>query len=120
LQDKILLLENDENSASLVVNSLKDSGFMVMKSTYKTLLKDALLINPHLFLISPEYNSVEEITSLCISIKTNSTSTHIPIIFISAQIDLEKFSKQCDVTAYVAKPLDTVDLNNTIKDILSI
>lgn len=117
---KILLLENDIHVEYIVKRILEDDGFFVLTTTYSSVLKDASTSQPDLVILSPRLRSCLEITTLCENLRFGSKTEKLQIIFLSARYNLEDFARQCNVSAYIAKPFYIDDLCNTVKDILSL
>ena len=116
----ILLLENCIDMESLVTLILEDEGFIVSTTNFTSILKDSLLFQPDLVILSPRLRTFKEINLLCKNLRAQFPKLILPIIFISKRFDLEKFAEQCCASAYVSKPFGNTDLCNTVKDVLSI
>jgi len=117
---KILLLENDIDMESIVTIILNDEGFLVGHTNFKSILVDVVGFKPDLVILSPRLRTHTEISKLCKDVRSARSVLLLPIIFLSARLDLELFTHQCDATAYVEKPFEVNDFCNTVKDILSL
>ena len=51
-------------------------------------------------------------------LKDDSKTSHIPIILISALPDVESLAKQVDAEAFLAKPFNVRELNDTVQRVL--
>jgi DNA-binding response OmpR family regulator len=117
VQQKILLLENDADTAQVVETILKKAG-------YKCLVKPETidiiaLVNeyqPNLVILDyvlPEINGGE----ICSTIKNDSNCSHLPVIIYSSYpksfLSLRQY--QCD--AFIPKPFDTDKLMAKIKEL---
>ena len=56
---------------------------------------------------------------ICRQLKANPITAHIPVIFISANSNIEDISKECDAQGFIAKPFEMSTLVNTIRENLS-
>jgi DNA-binding response OmpR family regulator len=116
----ILLLENCVDMEYLVRLLLEEEGLIVSTSSFTSILKDSLLLEPDLIILSPRLRQFTEINQLCKNLRAQHPKFILPIMFLSARLDLEKFAEKCNANAYVSKPFGNIDFLNTVKDVLSI
>ncbi len=58
-------------------------------------------------------------TDLCNSIKKDDSTSHIPVIIISAHAKSDLVKKSCDADEFVAKPFDIDDVINKIENLIN-
>jgi DNA-binding response OmpR family regulator len=114
---KILIIDDDQDILDLIEYLLKENGFDVVASLSAKVLDDVLEIKPDLILIDDwlEDTSGHE---LCLSLKNDPATKHIPVVIISATMNLEQLSKSCSADNYIEKPFDIDVLEAKISALL--
>jgi len=77
-------------------------------------LNEILSINPDLILLDHVLPK-EPGGDYCKRIKTNKETTHIPVIIISANMNVDRIANNACADGYVAKPFDIDELVSTIE-----
>lgn len=101
----ILCIDDDAEFARMVANILKSEGYQVKIDTGK---------NMHNILKAGKYGLVlldERLmwmwgSDLCMELKQNPITKHIPVALVSAANDIAKIKDRCGAEAYVKKPFD--------------
>jgi len=105
----VLIVEDDIDTLDLMEFILQDNGYAVVKANKKVNIEDVIAINPHLaiidFLLPLGFG-----TELCLEIKTNPLTNHIPVILYSASNDIKELALTSCADAYMAKPFDIDEL----------
>jgi two-component system phosphate regulon response regulator PhoB len=117
MREKILVIDDDQDILELIDFILSEKGFEVITSLSVISPDNVLEIKPDLILLDDwlENTSGHE---LCLELKTNQATKHIPIIIISATMYLEQLSKKCSADSYIEKPFDINDLESKIISLL--
>lgn len=117
MSKKILIIDNDSDILTLITFILEDKGFEVVASLSGSILDSVLEINPNLILLD---DWLEDLNGheLCSILKRTPETQHIPVILISASIDLEQVSKDCFADGYIEKPFNIDLLERTINELL--
>lgn len=120
---KILIAEDERDIRELIAFTLKFAGHDVIQTVngeeaYSTLL--ALEEKPDLVLLDvrmPKMNGYE----VCEQIKTNPTTGHIPVVFLSAKGQESEVLTGLEAGAaeYILKPFSPDQLAERVKTILS-
>jgi two-component system, OmpR family, phosphate regulon response regulator PhoB len=105
LMKKILCVDDDADFAAMVVDILKPEGYNVEIDTGR---------NMHSMLRTGKYGLVlldERLlwmwgSDLCVELKQNPDTSHIPVAMISAADDIAKIKERCGAEAYLKKPFD--------------
>jgi DNA-binding response OmpR family regulator len=117
VKSKILLVENDVDTAQVVEANLKNAGYQcLVKSETIDIIALVNEYQPDLVILDyvlPEINGGE----ICSTIKNNSNSSHLPVIIYSSYpksfLSLRQY--QCD--AFIPKPFDVDKLIAKIKEL---
>ena len=118
LMKKILIVEDDIDTIEIVRYLLEDGGYAVVKIERSMTVSEVAEINPDLAVIDfllPHALGDE----LCLKIKNDKTTRHIPVILYSASMALEKIVGNCKADAYIAKPFDVDFFMSEIKRLIA-
>ena len=110
----IVVIEDDRDILDLIQYILADEGFNV--SGYNHLLTPEKIqeLEPSIILLDNRLADGFGNT-LCLALKTNDETKHIPVIMISASGGLDKIAADCKADAYLPKPFDLEDLISLVK-----
>ncbi|PBQ33770.1 hypothetical protein CNR22_18940 [Sphingobacteriaceae bacterium] len=114
----ILIVDDSSENLKLLGNSLKNAGFNILAAlTGKQALALAAGKQPDLILLDvmmPEMNGFE----VCEALKQNDSTCRIPIIFLTASVEIESIKNGFDAGGadYIAKPFNPDELILRIKN----
>jgi CheY-like chemotaxis protein len=115
---KILVIEDDKDIRDTIVYILKDEQYDVVDSGDSKILKHLHSHNPDLILMDnwlTEWKSDATGQQLSKQLKTNPSTSHIPIIIISAVSNIKQIAEEGLADAYLRKPFDMADLIAIVK-----
>lgn len=103
---KLLIIENDVDTIEIVSIILEEfNNYVVVKSDKQLPVAQIAEINPNVividYLLGSGYGS-----DLCLALKGNPLTKHLPVILISASANLEKVIRDCQADAFLSKPFD--------------
>ena len=112
---KIIIIEDDVDTLDMMELILRDNGFAVIKANRMVSVDEIISITPNLAIldIMLPYGFGSD---LCLEIKNNSKSKHIPVILYSASSELKKLAKASCADAYLEKPFDLDKLLKMVKE----
>ena len=113
---KVLIIENDIDTLDVLSIALKDYGYAVISTETKMSLQQIAEINPDVVAIDYQLNDGYG-NELCLNIKSNPATGHIPVVIFSASLHLEKIIEACHADAFIAKPFDLVEFEKTIGEL---
>lgn len=115
MSKRILICDDDEGIVDVTSIVLKESGYEIMSITDSENIYDAIEeFKPDLILLDlwmPILNG-EEITK---NLKSNRSTSGIPIIIVSASKDTEKTAYAIGADSFICKPFDIAELEETVK-----
>ena len=115
MKRKKILIADDDADILEVVNLILDvKGYDVQteKNGENILkMKDNL---PDLLLLDIWMSGVDG-RDICRQLREKQETKHLPVIMLSANIDIKKMSDDCGATDYLAKPFDIKDLVGMIE-----
>jgi DNA-binding response OmpR family regulator len=110
---KVLVIENDADTLDIIRFIFEDSEFEVIESTIRLSVEEIIAINPHIIVI--DYLLDDCLGSkLCLEVKSNPLTKHIPVILYSASFNLEEIAKDSNADAFISKPFDITEFVETI------
>ena len=111
---KVLIIEDDVDTLDLMGYILQEAGFAAIKANREVSIKEIASIKPDLAILDYllPFGSGSE---MCLEIKSNPLTTHIPVILYSAFNGLKRFAEESKADAYIAKPFDVEELVELIR-----
>ncbi len=102
---KLLVIENDARTLDMIGYIFVHSGFKVVESLKKISVSEIDQLNPNIvvidYLLSDGFGS-----DLCLEIKSNPHTNHLPVILYSASSKIEQVAHDSCADAFIAKPFD--------------
>jgi DNA-binding NtrC family response regulator len=114
MSKNIVVIEDDRDILDLIQYILADEGYNVVGYNRLEPLEKIKEQQPAVILLDNRLG-LGYGNTLCLSIKTNDDTKHIPVIMISASGGLEQIANSCKADAFLAKPFDLADLIDMVK-----
>lgn len=115
---KILVIEDDKDIRDTIVYVLEEEGYEVTASDNARILKKLLEINPDLILLDnwlTDWKSDASGQEISKGLKSDPTTSHIPVVMISAVNNIEEITKAGSANGYLKKPFDLTELTGIVK-----
>ena len=106
---KLLIIEDDVDTLELMGYILHEAGYAAIQANRQVSIKVIAAIKPNLAILDyllPFGSGIE----MCLEIKSDPLTAHIPVILYSASNQLKQFAKSSKADAYIAKPFDVDEL----------
>lgn len=114
MNTKILILENDPEILSIMTFILENLGYIVVNSlNTEDIIAELERIKPNLVMLDNRLQGISG-SEICRKIKSNLSTSHIPVFLVSAVSELEIIAKECFADGYIEKPFDLNDFEKTI------
>ena len=114
---KLLIIENDVDTIEIVSIILQEYNYEVVKSEKKLLVEEIAEIAPNVIVI--DYMLLDGYGSeLCLQVKENPLTKHMPVIIMSASTHLEKIIHDCHADAFIAKPFDLLEFVGLVNSVV--
>ena len=118
MKKTILIFDDDVNILELCFIILTDWGYHVeVSETSHDIIEKVSKVNPDAILMDnwiPEIGGIKATQLL----KSHPDYHHIPVIYFSANNDIQSLAKIAGADAILAKPFDLDELENLMKSIL--
>jgi two-component system, OmpR family, phosphate regulon response regulator PhoB len=115
---KILVIEDDKDIRDTITYALQAEGYEVISSENAKILKTINEIKPDLLLLDnwlTDWKSDANGQQLSKELKTNTATSHIPILIISAVSNIKEIAEAGLADGYLKKPFELDDLNALVK-----
>ena len=114
----ILIIENDQDILDLMSYILEEQGHQIFTSLNSSVLDEENL-EPDLIILNQTLG-IERGSDVCIKLKQDPKTAHIPIILISAVNQLDELASKCNADGYIEKPFDIENFIRVVNDHLTI
>ena len=118
---KILVIEDDKDIRDTIVYVLEEEGYEIVASDNARILKKILEINPDLILLDnwlTDWKSDASGQEISKGLKSDPTTSHIPVVMISAVNNIEEITKAGSANGSLKKPFDLTELTGIVKKYL--
>lgn len=106
MKNSVLIFDDDEDLLEIFTFLFEEKGWTVQCcTTCDNTVETAIDISPDIILMDnwiPSIGGIEATRSL----KSDDRTSRIPVIYISANNDVQKLAHQAGADAYLAKPFD--------------
>jgi DNA-binding response OmpR family regulator len=113
----ILLVEDDPDIFDILYYILVEAGYQVIKSNGHDVIQEVIKMLPDLVLLDYRLYMVWG-SDICRELKACETTRDIPVVMISAAMQLEEVAKKAGADDYLRKPFDLEALLDKITTIL--
>src|SRR6195952_1104221 len=117
---KIIIFDDDEDILSICVYILEEQGWEVHAYTNcNNIIERVSAIAPDVILMDnwiPDEGGIIATQKL----KKDEKLKHIPVIYFSANSDIQLLAAQAGAESYLAKPFDLDDLEKVINKVLTV
>jgi DNA-binding response OmpR family regulator len=114
MNKNVVVIEDDRDILDMIQFILADEGYNVSGYRHLEPIEKIVEKSPSVILLDNRLGDGFGNT-LCLSLKTNEETKHIPIVMVSASGGLEQIALKCKADAFLAKPFDLEDLIKIVK-----
>jgi len=116
---KLLIIEDDADILSILDLIFKQEGYHVILSESGAEAEEIPVIKPDLVLLDLRLTSYgREGETICAKIKSQAATRHIPVILLSAEMDIREICEECGANDYLSKPFDIEQLSQKVKSLV--
>ncbi|WP_214071447.1 response regulator [Mucilaginibacter sp. dw_454] len=115
---KILVIEDDRDIRESIVYVLEEENYEVISSEDSKILRSINEIKPDIILLDnwlTEWKSDANGEQLSRQLKSDPSTSHIPVIIISAVSNIKEIAEAGLADAYLKKPFNLTELTDIIK-----
>lgn len=115
---KVIIIDDDQDNLFLIAACVTILDVKVIAKSKVIPIGEIIKISPDLVLLDHWIDNRKG-AELCWQIKSNPATSHIPVILLSAVMDLDVIAKKSCANGYTGKPFDIQDLQNVIREHLT-
>jgi two-component system phosphate regulon response regulator PhoB len=105
---KLIIIEDDKDASDMVAFTFENNGIEVVQSAKELSVEDIAAINPHIVVVDYMVNGAPG-NDICLKLKANPLTQHLPLILYSATQDVSKISVGSCADGFIGKPLGLDD-----------
>jgi len=118
-QKKLLIIEDDSDILNILDCIFCEEGYKVVLSETGAESVDLSEMKPDLILLDLRLSGRgREGATICLHLKSQPATCHIPIILLSAERDIKQLCTVCGADNYLSKPFDIYQLSRMVKRIV--
>ncbi len=118
LTKRIIIFDDDEDILSICSYILEEQGWNVFTfSNCNDIVEKVSGVNPDVILMDNWIPDVGGITATQI-LKNNDLLKHIPVVYFSANNDIQILARQAGADTFLAKPFDIDELEKVIAKVM--
>jgi DNA-binding response OmpR family regulator len=118
-QEKILVLDDDTDIGTMIKMMLEYKGYTVTVSERAEQAAEVLQNNGVDLIIMDMLLSGVNGTDLCVELKKNNSTSHIPVIMISAHPNAKEICLEAGADEFISKPFDMQDILSKIDRLIN-
>ena len=112
---KLLVIENDVDTLE-ITSLIFENEYDVITSTKRLPIDKIEEINPNVIIVDYRLDDILG-SEICLEIKNNPSTKHIPIVLFSASHNIAEIAHASCVDAFVRKPFDIDDIVKVVNDL---
>ncbi len=105
---KLIIIEDDTDAREMAVFTFENNGYEVIKSDKNISVEEVIELKPHIIVIGHQLSGTAG-NDVCLKLKANEHTRHIPIILYSPTLSMDKIEQNSCADGFVAKPLELED-----------
>ena len=114
---KILIIDDDQDLLYGLTALLTNKGYKIKTIAYgHEAPKASINFDPDVILLDVHLADSDG-RDICHALKSNSKTKHIPILMISADVEVKEITADCPADAFMAKPLSLISLYNKLESL---
>ena len=114
ISKRVIVIEDNEDILFVINLILEEIGYRVFKSKSADIIGNLESIKPDLIVLDDKLDDIHG-SEICRELKSNSATSHIPVILISAGVDLPATAQECFADGYLEKPFDLKEFEELLR-----
>jgi len=119
MKPHLTIIDDDQGFVELLREIAEDAGFKVQTYTYAAFVNVLEQDLPTVILLDVWFNSWQSGLDLAKALKHNISLEHVPVVLMSSDIDVGKYSEEVGADSYLAKPFDMDQLIDTLQTVIN-
>ncbi|EDM37782.1 response regulator receiver sensor signal transduction histidine kinase [Pedobacter sp. BAL39] len=116
---KILVIDDDEDILSILDILFVEEGYEAILYNTGTTTEQIKILHPDLILLDVRINGFEKTgVQICAEIKNQLELNDIPVLLVSAEMNVDGLARSCGANGYINKPFDIDKLLSKVKEFI--
>lgn len=117
---KVLVVDDDTDILAIIGFVLEEEGYQPILLQTGPTDEYVSELDPELILLDVRISGYPKTgAEICSELKSNAAVSHIPIVLVSAEHNLNTLAQNCGANGFVNKPFDIQRIVDTVKEFLS-
>ncbi|WAC40919.1 response regulator [Pedobacter sp. SL55] len=120
MKKRILTIEDDPDILEILNIIFEEEDYEIISNNKGMSVDEVALAHPDLVLLDVRIVGFNKTgAQLCEELKASATTSHLPVILLSAERNLAQMATACGADAYISKPFDINGLINVVNKFTS-
>jgi len=116
---RILVIDDDQDILSILDIIFVEEGYETILHQSGTSVEHIKILHPDLILLDVRINGFPKTgAQICTEIKNERELDEIPVLLVSAEINVPELAQSCGANGYVNKPFDIDNLLAKVKEFI--
>jgi CheY-like chemotaxis protein len=111
----VMIIDDDADTLDVITTLLTDAGYEVVAGKDITTLYAIEKEPPALLLIDNWLSGEKSGHDICYQLKQNPATANMPVVLISATINLAETAERCQADGFITKPFDIDTLLSLVR-----
>jgi two-component system response regulator VicR len=117
---RILVIDDDEDILSILDIIFGEEGYEPILIKTGTTAEEIRILHPDLILLDVRIAGCDKTgAEICTEIKSQLEIADIPVLLLSAEVDIDILASGCGANGFVNKPFDIDNLLKKVKEFIS-
>ena len=120
MSKRILVIDDDEDILAIMDIIFEEEGYQTILYNTGATAQQIKLLAPDIILLDVRISGFHKTgAEICAEIREETELSSIPILLVSAEVDVDRLAKSCGANGYVNKPFDINGLLSTVKEFIT-
>ena len=111
---RIMVIEDNEDILDLMRYILEEDGYTIIAGRDSKPLREIHVHQPDLILMDNRLTDGSG-NNFCRTLKNDPSTSHLPVVLVSANADVADMASDCRADAYLSKPFNVADLLELVR-----
>jgi len=117
---RILVIDDDQDILSILEIIFVEEGYETILQQSGTTVEHIKILHPDLILLDIRINGYPKSgAQICKEIKNERELDAVPVLLVSAEINVPELAQSCGANGYLNKPFDIENLLAKVKELIS-
>lgn len=119
MKPHLTIIDDDEDFVEMLKEIVEEAGFVVQTYTYASFVNVLEQDLPTVILLDVWFDSWQSGLDLAKALKNSVSLEKVPVVLMSSDMDIGKYSEEVGASSYLAKPFDMDELIDTLRTVIN-